>query len=272
MKTNLIKDLVVRPNMKVKLNEWDPDYDGGIFKKEVESTLNKDLLDRMTDLQYKLFAAKNQSLLIILQGIDTSGKDSTIRHVMGAFNPQSCRVISFKAPNDEELSHDYLWRIHKVTPAKGEIVIFNRSHYEDVIEARVQRLTPEDMWFERYRQINEFERYLYENNIKTVKLLLHISKDEQKKRLEDRIKDPSKHWKFSEADIIKRKYWDQYITAYEEAISLCSTPWAPWYIIPANTKWFRNFAIANIVVKSLEDMKLRFPAPKIDLSKVVIDD
>lgn len=272
MKTNLIKDLVVRPNMEVKLNEWDPDYDGGIFKKEVERTLNKDLLDRMSDLQYKLFADKNQSLLIILQGIDTSGKDSTIRHVMDAFNPQSCRVISFKAPNDEELSHDYLWRIHKVTPAKGEIVIFNRSHYEDVIEARVQRLIPEDVWFERYRQINEFERYLYENNIKTVKLLLHISKDEQKKRLEDRIKDPSKHWKFSEADIIKRKYWDKYIAAYEEAISLCSTPWAPWYIIPANTKWFRNFAIANIVVKSLEDMKLRFPAPQIDFSKVVIDD
>jgi polyphosphate kinase 2 (PPK2 family) len=128
------------------------------------------------------------------------------------------------------------------------------------------------VWFERYRQINEFERYLYENNIKTVKLFLHISKDEQKKRLEDRIKDPSKHWKFSEADIIQRKYWDQYIIAYEEAISVCSTPWAPWYIIPANTKWFRNFAIANIIVKSLEDMKLRFPAPKIDLSKVDIDD
>jgi len=273
MKTNLIKeDLVVRPNMKVILNEWDPEYNGGIYKKEVESTLTKDILDRMSELQYKLFADKSQSLLIILQGVDTSGKDSTIRHVMGAFNPQSCRVVSFKAPNDEELSHDYLWRIHKVTPAKGEIVIFNRSHYEDVIEARVQRLITEAVWSERYRQINEFERYLYENNIKTIKLFLHISKDEQKKRLEDRIKDPSKHWKFSESDIIQRKYWDQYIIAYEDVLSKCSTSWALWYIIPANTKWFRNFAIANIIVKSLEDMKLRFPKPKIDLSKVVVDD
>ena len=191
---------------------------------------------------------------------------------MSAFNPQSCKVFSFKKPNDEEILYDYLWRRHKLVPAKGEIVIFNRSHYEDVLLVKVHKLITEDTLSKRYNQINDFEKYLFENNIRIIKLFLHISKDEQKKRLEERIKDPSKQWKFSESDIIERKFWDQYILSYEEMLSKCSTKNIPWYIIPANKKWFRNFAIAQIVINTLGNMDLKFPKAKIDLSKILMND
>ncbi len=223
----------------------------------------------MSDLQYKLFADKSQAILIILQGLDASGKDSTIRHVMNAFNPQSCKAYSFKKPNDEEISHDYLWRIHKVTPAKGEIVIFNRSHYEDVLTVRVHKLISEETLSKRYNQINDFEKYLFENNIKIIKLFLHISKDEQKKRLDERIKDPLKQWKFSESDIIERRSWDQYVIAYEEMLSKCSTTNAPWYIIPVHHKWFRNFIVTQIIINTLDNMELKFPKPQLDLFKIL---
>ena len=210
MRTNLVNNFIVDPDIQIKLSNWDSDFTGGMSKNYAENLLDNDFMNQMSNLQYKLFADKNQALLVVLQGVDASGKDGTIRHAMNAFNPQSCKVVSFKKPNDEEISHDYLWRIHKYTPAKGEIAIFNRSHYEAVIEERVHKLIPEDTWSKRYNQINEFEKYLFENNIKIVKLFLHISKDEQKKRLEERINDPIKQWKFSESDIIGRKLWDEY--------------------------------------------------------------
>jgi PPK2 family polyphosphate:nucleotide phosphotransferase len=272
LKTNLVNNFVVGPNTQIEFSNWDPEFTGGIYKNYAENLLDNELGNQMSNLQYKLFADKNQALLVVLQGMDTSGKDSTIRHVMNAFNPQSCKVISFKKPNDEEMSHDYLWRIHKYTPAKGEIVIFNRSHYESVIEERVHKLIPETIWSRRYNQINEFEKYLFENNIKIIKLFLHISKGEQKERLEKRINDPTKQWKFSESDIIGRRLWDQYTLAYEEMLSKCSTKHIPWYIIPSNNKWFRNFAVAQIIINTLESMDLEFPKAKIDLSKIFIYD
>ena len=213
----------------------------------------------MSDLQYKLYVEKVKSILVVLQGMDTSGKDGTIRHVISAFNPVGCRVESFKAPTNEELSHDFLWRIHKVVPQKGLVGVFNRSHYEDVVEVRVQNLVPHKVWSQRYDQINQFERYMAENNVKVVKFFLHISKQEQKKRLLERLSDPSKRWKVNEDDFKKRKKWDQYMEAYGDAISRSSTRWAPWYIIPANKKWFRNWAIANIIAETLEQLKIKYP-------------
>jgi PPK2 family polyphosphate:nucleotide phosphotransferase len=266
MKTNLIDSLLVKPNTKINLNDWNPNYLKRIDKEVAENILNQNLINKMSTLQYTLFADKSQSLLIILQGISAAGKDSTIRNVMDAFNPQSCRAISFKAPSEEEVSHDYLWRIHKLIPAKGEITVFNRSHYEDIIEVRVRKLISKSIWSKRYTQINEFERYLHENNIKIIKLFLHISKDEQKRKLEKRMRDPLKQWKITESDITEHNYYEQYIEAYEEALLECSTEWAPWYIIPADTKWLRNFAVAQIIVKTLESMKLKFPKPKFDIS------
>lgn len=263
----LIDDLLVKPNStKISLNDWNSNCLKRMDKEDAERILNQNLMNKMSNLQYTLFADKSQSLLIILQGISAAGKDSTIRNVMDAFNPQSCRAISFKAPSEEEVSHDYLWRIHKLIPAKGEITVFNRSHYEDIIEVRVRKLISKSIWSKRYTQINEFERYLHENNIKIIKLFLHISKDEQKRKLEKRMRDPLKQWKITESDITEHNYYEQYIEAYEEALLECSTEWAPWYIIPADTKWLRNFAVAQIIVKTLESMKLKFPKPKFDIS------
>src|SRR5688572_29785667 len=232
MQTNLIDSLIVKPNShtKIRFSDWNSTYLGKIDKEEAERMLNQSLTNQMSNLQYKLFANKNQSLLIILQGISAAGKDSTIRNVMSAFNPQSCKAIAFKAPNEDELSHDYLWRVHKLMPAKGEITVFNRSHYEDVIEVRVRKLISKSIWSKRYKQINEFEHFLYENNIKIIKLFLHISKDEQKTKLEERLRNPLKQWKITESDITEPNYYEQYMEAYEEALWKCSTEWAPWYI------------------------------------------
>ena len=267
MQTNLIDSLIVKPNTKIHLSDWNPTHLGRIKKEEAERMLNQSLMNQMSNLQYKLFANKSQSLLIILQGISAAGKDSTIRNVMSAFNPQSCKAISFKAPNEDELSHDYLWRVHKLMPAKGEITVFNRSHYEDVIEVRVRKLISKSIWSKRYKQINEFERFLYENNTKIIKFFLYISKDEQKKKLEERIKNPLKQWKITESDLTESTYYEQYMEAYEEALWKCSTDWAPWYIIPADIKSLRNFAVAEIIITTLKNMKLKFPKPNFDISK-----
>ena len=261
-----IEDLLVRPSSTLKLLEYDPDNTLGRNQDDLESEFDK-LQAVMSDLQYKLYVEKVKSILVVLQGMDTSGKDGTIRHVISAFNPVGCRVESFKAPTNEELSHDFLWRIHKVVPQKGLVGVFNRSHYEDVVEVRVQNLVPHKVWSQRYDQINQFERYMAENNVKVVKFFLHISKQEQKKRLLERLSDPSKRWKVNEDDFKKRKKWDQYMEAYGDAISRCSTRWAPWYIIPANKKWFRNWAIANIIAETLEQLKIKYPRyipPKIN--------
>jgi PPK2 family polyphosphate:nucleotide phosphotransferase len=265
--------LLVKPGKiarKLKLEDLSPEYDGDKKKENVERELAR-LSSQMSELQYKLFAGNSQSLLIILQGVDASGKDGTIRHVMGALNPQSCYVKSFKVPTAEDVLHDYLWRVHMAIPQKGQIAIFNRSHYDDVIEVHVHNLVPKNELTLRYRQINDFERYLSENHLTTLKFFLHISKDEQKKRLQERIEDPTKRWKISESDLRDRKYWDKYMESYEEALSRCSTPWAPWYVIPANLKWFRNWAVAQIIVNTLDRMKLKFPEPKIDVSRSIIE-
>lgn len=259
----------VKTTRKLKLKDWDPDYDADKRKEDVESELAH-FSGRMSELQHKLFAANSRSLVIILQGVDASGKDGTIRHVMGALNPQSCYVKSFKVPTEEDLSHDYLWRVHIAVPPKGQIAIFNRSHYEDVIEVRVRNLVSKNELTPRYRQINDFERYLSQNHVTILKFFLHISKDEQKKRIKERLMDPTKRWKISEGDLLVRKYWDKYMESYEQALSRCSTHWAPWYVIPANLKWFRNWAVAQIIVNTLDRMKLKYPQPRIDVSKSAI--
>jgi PPK2 family polyphosphate:nucleotide phosphotransferase len=269
---DIIKKFMVIEDKKINLQRLSPNYDGGFNEKEAEYILMQNLKKRMSELQYKLYADKRKALLIVLQGIDTSGKDSTIRHVISAFNPQSCTVTPFKEPTAEEVSYDFIWRIHKRVPAKGKIAVFNRSHYEDIIQPRVHKIVQKSIWSQRYRHINEFERCLSENGTKIIKFFLHISKEEQRKRLEERIKDPSKQWKISQRDIMERKFWNSYMGAYQEIINKCSNMWAPWYIIPANKKWFRNFAVGLIIVNTLEGMKPKFPKPIIDLSRFTIDD
>jgi PPK2 family polyphosphate:nucleotide phosphotransferase len=186
---------------------------------------------------------------------------------MSGVNPQGCKVTSFKQPTPEEAAHDFLWRIHKAVPNRGEIGVFNRSHYEDVLIARVHKLVPKPIWSRRYNQINRFEKMLVENNVKIVKFFLNISREEQLKRFQARVEDPTKQWELSPADFQERKYWKSYMKAYEDALNFCSTDWAPWYVIPANHKWFRNLAVSSILVRTLEDMDLKFPKPKFDISK-----
>jgi PPK2 family polyphosphate:nucleotide phosphotransferase len=269
----LYQKLLVKPGKaarKLKLKQWNPDYDIGKSKQETETELAL-FSSQMSELQYKLYADSSLSVLIILQGVDSSGKDGTIRHVMAALNPQSCYVKSFRVPTGEDIKHDYLWRVHIAIPPKGQIAVFNRSHYEDIIEVSVHNLVPKNEITPRYRQINDFERYLSENHVKILKFFLHISKDEQKKRLQERLKDPMKHWKISENDLRNHKYWNKYMDAYEEALRSCSTKWAPWYIIPANVKSFRDWTVAQIIVKTLEGMNLKYPEPKMDVSEFAID-
>ena len=225
-------------------------------------------IKKLDKLQYLLYADHKHALLMVFQGLDAAGKDGTIRHVMSGVNPQGCSVTSFKAPSPEEAAHDYLWRVHHAVPAFGDIGIFNRSHYEDVLIVRVHNLVPKEVWSERYEQINQFEEYLADNNVKILKFFLHISKEEQKKRFMERMDDPDKRWKISEADFNERKFWDDYTKAYEDALERCSTKVAPWFVIPANKKWFRDLAVSHIIVETLEEMKLKFPAPTIDLKKL----
>jgi PPK2 family polyphosphate:nucleotide phosphotransferase len=258
----------VSPGTTVKLKDIDP-----AFKDRHESHV--DALEeiqqdqqRLRELQELLFADRRCSLLICLQALDTGGKDGTINHVLGAMNPLGCRVVSFKQPSAEELAHDFLWRAHRATPARGEVVVFNRSHYEDVLVVRVHNLVPKPIWSLRYDQINAFERSLVENGTHILKFYLHISKDEQLRRFKDRLDDPTKQWKISDFDYQERKYWDDYIAAYEEALSRCSTKDAPWFVIPSDHKWFRNLAVARLVVEHLESLKMTYPRPTVDLDKI----
>lgn len=267
----IIKKLMVIKGKKINLQRLSPDYNFSIDEEKAEYVLKQNLKKRMSELQYRLYAERKNGLLIVFQGIDTSGKDSTIRHVISAFNPQSCAVKAFKEPTTEDLSHDFLWRIHKRAPSKGEIVVFNRSHYEDIIQPRVHKTIHKSIWSQRYEHINAFERCLSDNSIKIIKFFLHISKEEQRKRLEERMNDPSKQWKASKSDITERKFWNNYTVAYQDIINRCSNLWAPWYIIPANKKWFRNLVVALIIVDTLERMKPKFPKPTINLSEMTID-
>lgn len=219
----------------------------------------KDLLDRLGTLQGTLYADGRYALLVVLQGRDASGKDGTVSKVFGACNPLGCQVTSFKQPTPLELSHDFLWRIHDATPAKGMIGIFNRSQYEDVLVVRVHDIVPRKVWSRRYDQINEFERMLDENRVKIIKFFLHISRDEQRDRLRERLSDPEKNWKFRAGDLDDRELWSEYTRAYRDALRLCSTPWAPWYVVPADDNKARNYLIARTVVDTLEALDLRYP-------------
>jgi PPK2 family polyphosphate:nucleotide phosphotransferase len=243
----------------------DPDNAHGVKRKRAEQGLEKDAA-RMSNLQARLHAENRRSVLIVLQGLDTSGKDGTIQHTMSQMNPQGVRVVGFKAPTPEEQKHHFLWRIRKALPGPGEIVIFNRSQYEDVLVPRVHKLLPERVIDSRYEQINRFEEETVDKRDTTViKFCLHISYEEQRQRLLARLHDPTKRWKFSENDINERVFWDDYMAAYDMAIARCSTPYAPWYVIPANKKWFRNWAVAQIVSETLKEMNPVFPQPKLDI-------
>ncbi len=230
----------------------------GLRKRQGRAQLAK-LQPQLNELQELLYANRTHALLIVLQGMDTSGKDGVIKHVVGAFNPQGCQVASFKVPTPQELAHDYLWRIHQMTPPKGMVGIFNRSHYEDVTVVRVDGLVPPAVWGQRYNQINAFERILAENGVIILKFYLHISHEEQRKRLSERLADPTAHWKFNPSDLEARDKWDAYMAAYEDALQRCNTPYAPWYIIPADKKWYRNLAISRILKDRLEALDLQWP-------------
>jgi PPK2 family polyphosphate:nucleotide phosphotransferase len=229
------------------------------------------LTARLGELQELLFAEGKHKILVVLQAMDTGGKDGTIRRVFSGVNPQGVHVASFKVPTPEELAHDYLWRVHKVVPGKGEMVIFNRSHYEDVLVVRVHNLVPPEVWGARFEQINNFERLLAETGTTILKFYLHIDLDEQKQRLQDRLDDPAKHWKFRLGDLKERKLWPEYMEAYEDALGKTSTSYAPWYVIPANRKWYRDLVIASILIETLEGLEMKFPPAEEDLAGVVIE-
>ncbi|HUP50561.1 MAG TPA: polyphosphate kinase 2 family protein [Thermoanaerobaculia bacterium] len=262
----------VPPDRKVSLRDFDAGdtslAEGG--KKEGEAIV-RGLGKRLDELQDLFYASRRQKLLIVLQGMDTSGKDGTIRKVFASMDPLGLRVAAFKAPSEEELDHDFLWRIHRRVPGLGEVVIFNRSHYEDVLVVRVRNLVPEKVWKARYAQINDFERMLAEAGTTIVKFFLHIDQKEQKERLQSRLDDPTKRWKFCRGDLDDRKLWKDYTRAYEDVLSRTSTEWAPWYVVPANKKWYRNVVVSQVLVDMLEGLDLRYPEPEDDLVGLQID-
>ena len=262
----------VEPGTRVRLAEVDPDQSEGYKKKKHVADELAAQRDRIRGLQARLYAEGRQGLLIVLQAMDTGGKDGTVRGVFEGVNPQGCQVWSFKAPTRQELEQDFLWRYHVKAPPRGMIAIFNRSHYEDVLIVRVRGIVPEDVWRHRYPMINEFEHLLTLNRTTVLKFFLHISRDEQKRRLEARLADPAKHWKFSSEDIRERAHWDRYMAAYEDAISNCSTAYAPWYVVPANKKWYRNLVIARTIADTLEAMATRYPPAEAGLGSVVVPD
>ena len=257
-RTNLRDALRIKPGSRVRLERRDHGETFGWDKVSAAPELAKQL-DRLTELQDRFWAEGKRSVLVVLQGIDAAGKDGTINKVMEAFNPQGCPVTSFKVPSSEELAHDYLWRVHKAVPRKGEIGIFNRSHYEDVLVVRVHDLVPKAIWSRRYDEINAFERHLAANGTTIVKFFLSIDRDEQRDRFQARYDDPTKRWKFSMGDLEERKLWDDYQRAFDDALSKCSTDQAPWYVIPANRKWFRNLAVATILADTISALKPAYP-------------
>ena len=262
----------VRPGTRVDLGQWDPNDKSAFPEKKKEGRKRLlELNEQLEELQELLYAEHEHRVLIILQAMDTGGKDGTIRHVFEGVNPQGVRVAGFKKPTPEELDHDYLWRVHKQTPGKGEIVIFNRSHYEDVLVVRVHGLVPQDVWSKRYDHINAFERALADEGTTVLKFFLHIDLDEQRERFQARLDEPHKHWKFNPADLEERKLWPEYVRAYEEAISRTSTEWAPWYIVPANRKWYRNLVVGTVIVDTLQGLNMRYPEPDFDPAEIEID-
>jgi len=253
----------------IRLKDFSPDFHEGLDKDATREKTTK-LCQRLGELQDLVYANARQAVLILLQGMDTSGKDGAARRVLEFVEPAGVETTNFKAPSAEEMAHDYLWRVHQRVPRYGSIGVFNRSHYEDVLIVRVMKLQPERVWRARYDQINAFEKHLVENRVVLLKFFLHISKQEQAERLKARLQDPRKNWKFESADLEMRKKWPQFVLAYEDALNCCSTAWSPWHIVPADRKWVRDYVIARTVVDALEKLKLHWPKPKEDLSKVRI--
>jgi PPK2 family polyphosphate:nucleotide phosphotransferase len=269
---NHLKQYLVDPDKKLSLKDWDADKVPDDYKDKVflESEIER-LRQELDALQAVLYAQHKHRLLVVLQGMDTSGKDGTIRSVFEGVNPQGVRVVSFKAPTSDELDHDYLWRVHRQTPVKGEIVVFNRSHYEDVLVVRVHDLVPREIWKKRYGQIRAFEKILYDEGTTILKFFLLIDKDEQKKRLQERLKDSKKNWKFNPDDLKEREYWEDYSAAYEDVINKTSSDYAPWIIVPSNHKNYRNFVVAQYVVSALKKLDLEYPKQSVDVTSIFIE-
>ena len=258
----------VRPGSKVDLSKIDAGFKDKHESHEQALPEIEAYNEKLHDLQYLMYAEGKRSLLICLQGRDAAGKDGTINHVLGAMNPQGCPVTGFKVPSKEEAAHDFLWRYHKATPGKGQVAIFNRSHYEDVLVQRVHNMVPESVWSKRYDHINNFEKMLHDNGTHILKFYLHIDAAEELERFKMRITDPARHWKISEGDYAERPFWDAYTDAFEAALSKCSPEHAPWFVIPSNHKWFRNLAISQIVAEKLESLGMKFPAPSVDIDEI----
>ncbi len=262
------KKFVVEPDAKVRLAKIDPSFSGKHETHEKALPEIQSNVERMDKLQYLLYADGSQSLLVVLQALDAAGKDGVIRHVFSGMNPQGTSVFGFKQPSREEAAHDFLWRAHLHTPGKGEVAVFNRSHYEDVLVVRVHKLVPRSVWSKRYELINDFETTLSQNGTTILKFFLHISPEEQLARFKQRLEDPSRQWKISESDYSERKLWPQYMEAYEDAIGRTSTKRAPWYIIPANHKWFRNLAVSQIIADTMDEMGLKLPPTRVDIAEI----
>jgi PPK2 family polyphosphate:nucleotide phosphotransferase len=262
--------LIAKPSDgRFRLAEIDPASTPGLAAKRKAKTDLDPHKKKLFHLQERLYAEHRRSVLVVLQAMDTGGKDGTVTHVIGNMNPEAVFITSFKAPTPQEKRHGFLWRIRKRLPQPGYVGIFNRSHYEDVLVARVHDLAPPDVIERRYAKINAFERKLVRGGTRVVKFMLHISYDEQRRRLVDRLKDPDKHWKFSEHDIDERAYWDDYMSSYGIAISRCSTDWAPWYVVPADDKDYRNWAVASILIQTFEEMNPKYPRPKLDIPRLM---
>ncbi|MFC6633188.1 polyphosphate kinase 2 family protein [Microbulbifer taiwanensis] len=265
---NYFKQFRVKPGSRVQLSKIDTSFKGEHENHKSALPEIQQYDRKIRDLQYLMYAEQKHSLLICLQGRDAAGKDGTINHVLGAMNPQGCTVTGFKQPSAEEADHDFLWRCHKAVPRRGHVAIFNRSHYEDVLVQRVHKMVPRKVWSKRYEHINHFEKLLTDNDTLVLKFYLHIDPEEQLSRFKQRIDDPARHWKISESDYREASYWDEYTAAFEDALEKCSTDHAPWFVIPANHKWFRNLAISHIVTRALESLNMAFPAPTVDIESI----
>jgi len=267
--SNYQKKLLVKRGSKIRLKHFDPGYHGKHESHKAALPQIQENLQKMEELQYRMYAGNKHSLLIVLQGLDAAGKDGVVRHVLTGMNPSGCVSVNFKQPTAKELAHDFLWRVHPHVPAKGSVAIFNRSHYEDVLVARVHDLVPEKVWSKRYDQINDFEQLIAtENNTTILKFFLHISKDEQLARFKKRLDDPARQWKISDSDYKERDYWGDYTKAFEDVLDKTSTEHAPWFIIPSNHKWFRDLAISQIIVRQMEDMDMQLPKPTVNLAEI----
>jgi PPK2 family polyphosphate:nucleotide phosphotransferase len=265
---NYRKRLVVKPGSRAKLAQLDPSFPDLTDTKEQVLALTEKNRERITDTQNRIYAERRHSVLIVLQGLDAAGKDGVVKHTLSAVNPLSCTATGFKVPTAEEAAHDFLWRHHKAAPARGWMSIFNRSHYEAVLVERVHKLVPKRVWSKRYEEINAFERLLARNGTTVIKLFLHMSKEEQLERFRDRLDDPQKRWKISEADYEERQFWDDYMEAYEAALTKTSTKNAPWYVVPSDHKHIRNFLASQIIADTLEDLKISRPKPSVDLAEI----